>query len=210
MISEIEGYAEPNKSAVLVIDMQNDFCHPQGHFGKRNLNLLPVHEMIPSLKRFVDAARNLGVTIVHVRSFMDEKLLPPSMIARNKALGREKGICLAGSWGAEFYQILPAGNDMILTKHTYSAFVNTDLQGKLLEKGIQSLMVTGVMTNVCCESTLRHGFMLGFYTFLVEDCCSSLDEGAHLATVEYVRKYFGWVLEWNDVITYWTRGNSGL
>ncbi len=200
MAHDIEAYLEPKKSAVLVIDMQNDFCHPEGSFGKRGLNLLPAHEMVPILERFVNTARSLGATIVHVRSFLDEKFLSPSMVARNRPLGREEGICLEGSWGSEFYQIIPAGNDLVLTKHAYSAFIGTDLQERLLAKGTRSLMVTGVLTNVCCESTLRDGFMLGFYTFLVEDCCASIDQAAHLATVENVRKYFGWVLTSRDLI----------
>jgi ureidoacrylate peracid hydrolase len=136
---------------------------------------------------------------------MDEEFLTPPMITRNKQLGREKGICLKGSWGSEFYQIPPTENDMILTKHAYSAFIGTDLRDKLMEKGIQSLMVTGVLTNVCCESTLRDGFMLGFYTFLVEDCCASIDNTAHLATVDNVRKYFGWVYKSHDLITFLER-----
>ena len=156
----------------------------------------------------MDSAREYGVVIVHIRSYLDEKFLTPPAIARNKQLGRDKGICLEGSWGAEFCEILPAEADTVVTKHTYSAFINTDLQETLLEKGIQSLFVTGVLTNVCCESTLRHGFMLGFYTFLVEDCCASVDEAAHLAAVENAQKYFGWVFKSRDVLTYWKRMKS--
>jgi ureidoacrylate peracid hydrolase len=203
MNTSIEEYLKPQESAVLVIDMQNDFCHPQGHFGKQNLNLTYTHEMIPRLKWLVDKGRNRGVMIFHVRSYMDEKFLAPPMIARNKQLGRQKGICLKESWGAEFYEILPAENDVVLTKHAYSAFVGTNLKDRLSEKGIKSIMVTGVLTNVCCESTLRDGFMLGFFTFLVEDCCASIDKAAHLATVENVQKYFGWVVKSQDAIDYW-------
>jgi len=203
MITGIEEYLKPKKSAILVIDMQNDFCHPQGHFGKQNLNLTATHEMVPRLKWFVDEARNLGITICHVRSYMDEEFLTPPMIARNKQLGRQEGICLKGSWGSEFYQVLPAENDIVLTKHAYSAFIGTNLQASLSERGIQTLMVTGVLTNVCCESTLRQAFMLGFYTFLIEDCCASIDQAAHLAAVDNVQKYFGWVVKSQDVINYW-------
>lgn len=72
-----------------------------------------------------------------------------------------------------------------------------------MAKNIQSIMVIGAMTNVCCESTLRDGFMLGFYTFLVEDYCASIDKAVHLGTVDNVCKYFGWVLKSDDIITYW-------
>ena len=208
MISEIKDYLEPKKSAVLVVDIQNDFCHPQGHFGKRQLNLLYVHEMVPILKRFVNTARKLGVTIFHIRSFLDEKFLSPPMLARNKELGRKNEICCEGSWGAEFYEILPAENEIVMTKHAYSAFIGTDLQERLLTRNIQSLMVTGALTNVCCESTIRDGFMLGFYTFLVEDCCASVDKTAHLGTVDNVSKYFGWVLKSDDLVTYWKQLRS--
>jgi len=204
-VQDIGTYLEPKKSAVLIIDMQNDFCHPEGAFGKSGLNLATVHQMIPVLKRFVDRARSLGVEIVHVRSFHDEKYLSPPMRARNRQLGRERGICPEGGWGSEFYEIIPAENELVVTKHTYSAFIGTDLQQRLLAKGVETLMVTGVLTNVCCESTLRHGFMLGFYTFLVEDCCASTDQAAHLAAVENVRKYFGWAFGSDDLIPFLQR-----
>lgn len=127
MISEIKDYIEPQKSAVLVIDMQNDFCHPQGHFGKQQLNLLHTQEMGPTLNKFVETARKLDVTIFHIRSFMDEKFLSRPMIARKKELGRENDICCEGSWESEFFEISPAGNEIVLTKHAYSGFIGTDL-----------------------------------------------------------------------------------
>ena len=203
MITGTEEHLKPQKSAILVIDMQNDFCHPQGHFGKQDFDLSHILEMVPCLNWFVETARKQEVMIIHVRSFLDEESLTPPMIARNKQLGRQKGICLKGSWGSEFYQIFSDKNDVVLTKHAYSAFIGTNLQASLSERGIQTLMVTGVLTNVCCESTLRHGFMLGFYTFLVEDCCASIDKAAHLAAVDNVQKYFGWVVKSQDAINYW-------
>jgi ureidoacrylate peracid hydrolase len=127
------------------------------------------------------------------------------MRVRNKQLGREKGICIKGSWGAKFYKINPVKNDIVLTKHNYSAFIETDLKNRLKERDIQTLLIACVLTNVCCESTLRDGFMLGFYTFLVEDCCASVDRNAHLATIENVKKYFGWVCKSIDVISYWKK-----
>lgn len=208
MMSDTEEYMAPQNSAILVIDMQNDFCHKQGEFGKSGQSLSAIHDMTGRLDKFVDSAREHGVVIVHVRSYLDEKFLTPPAIARNKHLGRDKGICLEGSWGAEFCEILPTKADTVVTKHTYSAFIGTDLQETLWEKDIQSLFVTGVLTNVCCESTLRHGFMLGFYTFLVEDCCASVDKAAHLAAVENVQKYFGWVFKSHDILTYWKRLKS--
>lgn len=202
---DVMSHIVPARSAVLVIDMQNDFCHEQGAFGKGGQNLLAVQEMVPGLNRFVDFARESGVEVVHIRSYLDEGYLKPPAIARNREMGREKGICLEGSWGAEFYGILPDPSDMIVTKHAYSAFIYTELQQILLKRGIQSVFVTGVLTNVCCESTLRHAYMLGFYTVLVDDCCASVDESAHLATVENVRKYFGWVMKASDVQAHWKR-----
>jgi ureidoacrylate peracid hydrolase len=202
MAQDIGAYLEPKRSAVLVIDMQNDFCHPEGAFGKGGANLQPTYEMVPALATFVDTARSLGVAIVHVRSFLDEKFLSASMRARNRGLNRQRSICPEGEWGSDFYEIIPAPNEMVLTKHAYSAFIGTDLQERLSAKGVETLMVTGVLTNVCCESTLRDGFMIGFYTFLVEDCCASVDRAAHRATVENVRTYFGWVFTSGDLIPF--------
>ncbi|RJR30603.1 MAG: cysteine hydrolase [Desulfobacteraceae bacterium] len=208
MVPGIEEHLHSFRSAVLVIDMQNDFCHGDGAFGRAGQDLSPLQRVAAPLGKFVDEARNLGVWPVHVRSYMDERLLLPPAVARNRQLGRERGICLQGSWGAEFYQILPAKGDNVVTKHSYSGFIDTDLKETLTGRGIRSVFVTGVLTNVCCESTLRHAFMLGFFPFLVEDCCASVDGTAHAATVDNVRRYFGWVCKSEEALQWWGQGRS--
>jgi len=93
---------------------------------------------------------------------------------------------------AEFYDgIAPLADERIVIKHRYSAFINTDLNTVLKAKGVESVLVTGVATNVCVETTARYGFMFDYYVTLVEDCCAAYEPRLHDNTLENIRRHFG-------------------
>jgi ureidoacrylate peracid hydrolase len=88
-------------------------------------------------------------------------------------------LCEEGTWGAEWYEILPEPGDAIVTKHRFSAFIGTDFDLILRAKGIESLILTGTRTNVCVESTARDAFMMDYYVVVLSDCTASGSEEAH-------------------------------
>ena len=108
-----------------------------------------------------------------------------------------------GSWGAEFYEVLPEENDIIVNKHRYSAFVNTRLVSVLKTLKIETLIMTGVSTNVCVESTARDGFMLDYHIVLAADACASYSSAAHDMTLQNIEGYFGKVSEVAELIDIW-------
>ena len=109
-------------------------------------------------------------------------------------------ICAASSWGAEFYQILPQATDRVIVKHRYSAFLNTALKPSLLALGIETVLVTGVVTNTCVESTARDAFMHDFWTVTVADCCAAPTQAEHDAALHNLARYFGVVAQSNDIL----------
>jgi len=196
------NFFKPNRTALLIIDAQNDFCHPKGFLARNGKDLRYIEGMLCKLPGVVNVSRKAGVKIIFIKSYFDEKFLSASMRTRKKYLNRNEDVCPEGGWGSEFI-IQPEKDDMVIVKYAFSAFIGTSLEHFLKQECIESLAITGVLTNVCCESTLRDGFMLGFNTVLFEDCCASDNIDAHKATIYNVYNYFGWVSISDILINFW-------
>lgn len=195
--------ADPKVAALLVVDMQNDFCHPQGVSGKRGRQQTMTIEMAPRLEAFIKACRGVGMPVIFVKTIHYPWTDSPSWVRR---LDRDGGdsVCRPGTWGAEFYaRIQPEEGEIIITKHRYSAFLETNLDLVLRSRGIRSLLISGVGTNVCVESTLRDGYMRDYYIVLLEDCVGATDLELHEATLKNVRLHFGAVSNSNEVRKLW-------
>ena len=115
-------------------------------------------------------------------------------------------ICQAGSWGAEFYRVEPDADEPIVLKHRYSGFVDTNLELILRSRGIKTLVVTGVATNVCVESTARDAYMRDYYVVLVDDCSATYDPAKHAATLANIADHFGVVVRSDEIFDAWRRG----
>jgi ureidoacrylate peracid hydrolase len=102
------------------------------------------------------------------------------------------------------YGVAPEPGDPLVTKHRYSAFINTDLDLILRAQGIKSLILTGVATNGCVESTARDGFMLDYYVVFVDDCsATSAGPGPHAGTLANIGRGFGEVVKAADLMSMW-------
>jgi len=195
--------ADPTVAALLVVDMQNDFCHPQGASGKRGRQQTMTIEMAPRLESFIKVCRGVGAPVIFVKTIHYPWTDSPSWVRR---LDRDGGdsVCRPGTWGAEFYTgIQPEEGEIIITKHRYSAFLGTNLDLILRSRGIRSLLISGVGTNVCVESTLRDGYMRDYYIVLLEDCVGATDRELHEATLKNVRLHFGTVSSSTEVRKLW-------
>jgi ureidoacrylate peracid hydrolase len=188
-----------------VVDVQNDFCHSDGAFGKRNFNLSRVEQSVNNLLPFIERCRQFGLATIFVRTVHSNWTDSGSWISRLEGAGSEMLICRPDTWGTEFYKVAPQASDFIATKHRFSGFVGTDLNLVLRARGIETLLMTGVATNVCVESTARDGFNRDFRIILVEDCCGAFSAEEHAATITNINKYFGIVSD-SKMITEITRG----
>lgn len=151
----------PRGTAVLVIDMQNDFCSPNGAMAALGADVRVNAELAYRLPGFLDQARAAGCLVVWVRQAAHEQLVSPARRARAEAMGRSPlSVCAAGSWGAELAEGLrPAPGDCHLEKTRYSAFVGTPLHNLLRAHGRDDLVVVGTAANVCVDSTIRDAYM---------------------------------------------------
>jgi ureidoacrylate peracid hydrolase len=196
---------DPRVAALLIIDMQNDFCHPQGVSGKRGRQLTMTVEMAPRLEAFINACRAVGIPAIFVQTIHHPWTDSPSWVRR---LEKDSGdsVCRPGTWGAEFYGGLqPREEETVITKHRYSAFFGTNLDLILRSRGVRSLLIAGVGSNVCVESTLRDGYMHDYYIVMLEDCVGATDEGLHQATLKNVKLHFGTVTRSTEVTELWSQ-----
>lgn len=209
----LEELVKPDQCAVIVIDMQNDFCHddgliPRGELDPRHVGVKPdmtlMKACIPALARLIESARSAGVRIFFVRFIEDDRYQPLPLLMKKRQVGRTKTLCEEGTWGAEFIAgLVPKPGDAIVTKYVYSALIATDLEKTLQDAGIRTLIVTGVATEVCVESTIRDGCQLGFNIVEPRDCVASYDGAGHQSSLTLVRRYFGWVTSSEEIRRCW-------
>ena len=204
ILKTLKDRCDPRYAALIVVDVQNDFVSPEGSAAKRGDNVGAAMAMIPNLTRLIDQARKVGLTIVYIRTTHSDWTDTPSWIYRTS---QKSGLntCRERTWGAEFYDgIAPLPSERVVIKHRYSAFINTDLNTVLKARGIQSILVCGVATNVCVETTARDGYMYDYYVTMIDDCSAAYDAKLHMGTLENMRRHFGLVASTNQIIETWS------
>jgi len=203
VLRTLKERCDPKNAALIVVDMQNDYISPKGSAGNRGEDCSAAIAMVPNMVRLIDEARRIGLTIVYIRTIHSEWTDTPSWIFRTS---QKSGLstCREGSWGAEFYEgIEPLASERVVIKHRYSGFINTDLNTVLKARNVQSVLVGGVATNVCVETTARDAYMFDYYVTMIEDCSAAYDAKLHMGTLENMRRHFGLVASSNEIIDSW-------
>lgn len=203
-------------TALIVIDMQRDFCAPGGYADQAGLEIARLRAPIPAISRLLDSARALGMLVVHTREGHRADLTDLHETKRRRAehagapigasgpLGR---LLVRGEYGHDLIdELRPLPGEPVIDKPGYSAFAYTDLDLLLRRRGIGHLAICGVTTEVCVSSTLRAAVELGYACTLVSDACGSPSAELHaaaLAMVEVEGGLFGRVLDSRRVLTEW-------
>jgi ureidoacrylate peracid hydrolase len=203
ILKSLKERCDPRLAGLIVVDVQNDFVSPEGSAGRRGEDVAAALAVVPRLARLIEEARRAGLTIIYIKTTHSEWTDTPSWIYRSS---QKSGLstCREGTWGAEFYEgISPLPSERVVIKHRYSAFINTDLNTVLKARGIESVLVTGVATNVCVETTARDAYMFDYYVTLVEDCAAAYDAKLHMTTLENIRRHFGLVASSDQIIDTW-------
>jgi len=187
-MTERIGRVDLSRSALLVIDVQNDFCHPDGGLGKRGISTDAAQAMAKHTAVLIDMARAAMLTVIYAKTIHAAWTDSASWIRRHQDRGLE--LCRAGSWGAEFYGLSPLPDEPVIVKHRYDAFHGTDLELILRARGIEGLLLAGVATNICVETTAREAFVRDYSLTLVEDCLAGSSDAEHHASLQTLKKYF--------------------
>jgi ureidoacrylate peracid hydrolase len=191
-------------SALLVIDMQNGWCHPEGAMTRAGQDMSAQQSIVPKVKRLVQACRAAGLPIL----WSIQVHLPEDVTQERRRIAshlKKRAILPAprGSWDAELVAPLKevaAPEDHYIVKHRMSMFYSTTLEAVLRMLGVSHLVVSGVSTNVCVESTIRDAYFRDFDITVVEDCVAGSFPALHTATLENARIYFGEVVTLDQFI----------
>jgi ureidoacrylate peracid hydrolase len=209
VLRTLEEKIDPRHSAVVVIDVQNDFCHDEGYLRKLGLDISSTQAMLPALENFIGAARKANVRVVFIQGIYNNQYLSGPFIDKDRKGGLTVERCMEGSWGADFYRVAPLPFEPVVKKHRYSAFVGTKLDNLLKEAGVKTLILAGVTTNVCVESTARDGFMRDYYIVFLGDCTATYSREAHESTLRNIDRHFGVVTDSTEVVGFWERSGAG-
>jgi ureidoacrylate peracid hydrolase len=212
MLNTLSEKAAPHHTAVVVVDMQNDFVSPGGAWDLGGEDISMAQQALAGITRLIARAREAGVPVFFIRSIYnsaDGRHL--SDVFLHQAAKHPSGrfsrvpVCIEGTWGWQLAPGLdPRPEDTIVVKHRYSAFINTDLDARLRARGVRTLILTGVGTGVCVEATARHGFELDYYNVIVSDCCGAYTREGHEQGLQRMRSRFGEVASSGEVVGVWS------
>jgi ureidoacrylate peracid hydrolase len=215
-LGSLASKVHPGHTALLIIDMQNDFCAPGGMVSKDGRDISTAHEVGERLPGFIEEARRANVLIVFIRSvytsdgnaYLSDAWLEQA--ARRRAGGYTRiPVCCDGEWNGDFYgDVRPQKNEIVVTKHRYSSFHATDLDLILRSNAIRSVILTGIVTNVCVETAAREAFVRDYYVVAVDDGCAAYVAADHQQTMSNIDRFFGQVATTNQIINIWRDHNS--
>jgi nicotinamidase-related amidase len=175
------GMIDPARTALLVIDIQRDFCAPGGFCELAGADLSTMEAAIDRVRAIIPAARRAGLAVVFLRVITQDDTDPPALLRLMARRGRPGGaaLCRAGTAGAGYYRVAPLPGDIEIEKIHFDGFLETDLDRRLQARGIDTLIVTGVSTDCCVDSTARAAFQRNYDVFVVTDACAASSPHLH-------------------------------
>lgn len=184
---------DPDRTAVVVVDMQNGFCHPDG-----SLYAPASEHVVEPIAELVEGAREAGAAVLYTRDVHpDDQFADSHYYDEFERWGEH---VVEGTWGTEIADGLDVReDDHIIEKHTYDAFYNTELEGWLDARGIDDLLFCGTLANVCVLHTAGSAGLRDFRPVLVEDAIGYIEEDHHEYALDHADWLFGEVTDRENV-----------
>jgi ureidoacrylate peracid hydrolase len=208
---------DPAKTAVIVVDMQNDFGAAGGMFDRAGIDISGIRKAVAPTAKVLESARRIGIRVVYLKMGYRPDLSdlgPPEAPNRVRHLklfnvgqsiktpdGKVTRVLVRDTWGTDIIdELKPQPDDAIVYKHRFSGFYETELDAILKQATIKHLIVTGCTTSVCVESTIRDAFFRDYHCVLLTDCTSepiggNAPRSNHDASLLTIELLFGWVTD---------------
>ncbi|WP_189226130.1 cysteine hydrolase family protein [Saccharothrix coeruleofusca] len=190
-------------TAVLVVDMQNGFLHPEGSLSRAGMGLPDAEPAIRATEGLLASARASGLPVLYTRHVISEggpEMSPRWREAAAPVLAVEPRMLSHGSWDARIIdRLAPAVDEVVVDKNRYDAFLYTDLEDALRGLEVERLLVAGVLTNVCVESTVRSALERGFDVAVASDATAAYD-GFKAPSLVAMSALFATVAPWSELV----------
>lgn len=207
MDSSIAQWLEPKMCAVLVVDMQNDYCSADGILAREGKDITTIREMIPRLAEFIGHARKAGVQIAFTQNTTLPEGLSDTPTRRHFRTKTRPGVGaypLRGTWGHEISDDLEVGtDDFIIEKFRPSAFYGTSLNMLFRANDIGTVLVCGTATEGCVDSTVRDAANYDYLPVVIDDCVTSSKSDLHEASLKVMAHRYN-AISSDDLIEGWS------
>jgi nicotinamidase-related amidase len=205
-------WVAPARTALVVIDAQVDFASADGAMGQAGVDLTAVTAALETANRLATAARSAGAPVLFVALRTGKASGSRAWAERLRRLGEdaEKGlaICRTGERGAEFAGPRPAPGEAVVAKTRYSGFFRTDLESRLREMGMDTIVICGLTTDCCVAATALDAFERDFHVFVASDACAAYEQEVHAGALRILALNCAILVTADEVAAAW-RAVSG-
>jgi ureidoacrylate peracid hydrolase len=191
---------DPGHTALILVDLQKDFFCKGGIVDFMGDDAEAMQEILPRIQAFLSVARRYLGIIVFTRDTFSPHTCSPAAMEHFERAGMMAPYDPANE---EFFGVVPAEGDIVMPKNKYSAFIGTALDAILRSNGIRTVVLAGVATNVCVESTARHAFMLDYSVVVPSDLVAGTDDEAKKMSLANLGRYFGEVVTSDQIVAAW-------
>jgi len=198
---------DPGRTALLVIDYQNDFLSDRGHYARHGRDVARMREILPAVRSLVEAARKTGARVVFVQqsTLPDGKSDSDAWLYFKTRDGKSPDYTLAGSWGEELYELQPRDGETRIRKFRPSAFHGTELADILRSMEVETVVTCGVLTQGCVLATTLDASFNDFYTVVARDAVAGPTPALHDVALTFLSSRYDCLAN-EEIIEAWTSG----